>query len=119
VRRWLFLASLAVASVLVLTGFAQPNPPPAPNSPPSTPPDSVVAAATQAAAGQLGVTADEVVVVASEQRDWPDSSLGCPEPGRAYAQIITPGYRVTIDTADGASEVQVHTNLDGSRAVLC
>src|SRR5216683_7053448 len=78
------------------------------------PPDFVIEVAVQAAADQLGVTADNLVVVASEQRDWPDTSLGCPQPGRAYAQIVTPGYLITIDTADGATEVQVHTNPDAS-----
>ncbi len=28
--------------------------------------------------------------------DWPDSSLGVPVPGRIYAPVITPGYRLFI-----------------------
>jgi hypothetical protein len=31
-----------------------------------------------------------------EEVTWPDASLGCPEPGMAYAQMLTPGFRVTL-----------------------
>ncbi|MEM1263037.1 MAG: hypothetical protein AAGH76_11630 [Pseudomonadota bacterium] len=27
---------------------------------------------------------------------WRDTSIGCPQPGQAYGQVITPGYRVTL-----------------------
>ena len=82
------------------------------------PPDSVIQAAVDAASAQLGVPADNLIVVMTAQRDWPDVSLGCPEPGRTYAQVITPGYVVTIDTDDLVTEVQVNTDT-GSRATIC
>ena len=28
--------------------------------------------------------------------EWPDSSLGCPQQGRSYLQVITPGYLVSL-----------------------
>jgi hypothetical protein len=31
-----------------------------------------------------------------EEKDWPDSSLGCPQPGMAYLQVITPGYLIVL-----------------------
>ena len=34
--------------------------------------------------------------------DWRDSSLGCPKPGMAYLDVITPGHRVTL-RANGRS----------------
>ena len=40
---------------------------------------------------EQSISLDDVVAV-----DWPDSSLGCPEPGRSYAPIIMSGYRVTL-----------------------
>lgn len=83
------------------------------------PPDSVIEAALEAAAGQLQVSTDRLVVVATEARDWPDSSLGCPEPGHAYAQIVTPGWLITIDTDDAADEVMVHSTRVGDRVVIC
>jgi hypothetical protein len=81
--------------------------------------DTVMAAAAKAAADRLQIATDELVVVTTEPRDWPDSSLGCPQPGRAYAQIITPGYLVTIARLDDGDEVLVHTDENGQRVVIC
>lgn len=48
---------------------------------------------------------------------WPDSSLGCPQPGMNYMQMITPGYRVTIlDTASGKTH-SVH--VGSGHAIVC
>lgn len=82
------------------------------------PPTSVVQAALDAASAQLDVATDNLVVVMAAQRDWPDTSLGCPEPGRTYAQVITPGYVLTIDTDDLVTEIQVNTDTE-SRATIC
>jgi hypothetical protein len=82
------------------------------------PPDSVIQAAVDAASANLGVPAENLIVVMTAQRDWADSSLGCPEPDRTYAQVITPGYVVTVDTDDLATEIQVNTDT-GSRAAIC
>ncbi len=82
------------------------------------PPAAVIQVALDAASAQLGVSADQLIVVMTAQRDWSDSSLGCPEPGRTYAQVITPGYAVTIDTDDLVTEIQVNTDR-GTRAVIC
>ena len=47
-------------------------------------------------------------VVKVEKVDWPDTSLGCPQPGMMYAQVITPGYRVIL--SDGTKEYEYHTD---------
>lgn len=31
-----------------------------------------------------------------EEMTWPDASLGCPEPGMVYAQVLSPGYRFKL-----------------------
>ena len=49
---------------------------------------------------------------------WPDASLGCPQEGMMYAQVLTPGYLVVIRDAGGA-EHSVHTNEDASSAIVC
>lgn len=43
---------------------------------------------------QIPVTSIQVTSVIST--DWPDSSLGYPEPGMVYAQVITPGYVILL-----------------------
>jgi hypothetical protein len=67
---------------------------------PGAVPEAVVTAAVADAADRAGVDPAAVVVVSTEARDFPDGSLGCPEPGMLYTQAITPGYRVVVE-ADG------------------
>lgn len=59
--------------------------------------------------------AAQVRVISAQRVDWPDSSLGCPQPGFMYSQIVTPGYRITVE-ANGRHEY--HTDL-ASRFVVC
>lgn len=75
------------------------------------------AAARGLLARELGVDGADFNLVSSESVRWSDTSLGCPEPGYAYAQVITPGHRLVFDL-DGTS-YEVHTNEDGSLAVIC
>lgn len=51
------------------------------------------------AAERTGVPLTALVVVRSQFVEWPDGSLGCPEPGMLYPQVITAGYWVQIDAA--------------------
>lgn len=46
---------------------------------------------------------------------WPDASLGCPEPDRIYAQVLTPGYAVLLSC--GKDEYEYRT--DGRRILIC
>jgi hypothetical protein len=68
-----------------------------------------------ALAGQLAIPAKEIQVLEVEAVEWPDASLGCPQPGMMYAQVITPGYRVRLRA--GEATYTLHT--DGKRAVSC
>jgi hypothetical protein len=47
--------------------------------------------------------------------DWPDTSLGCPEKGKSYAQVVTPGFKVLLQL--NTKVYRVHVG-DG-RAVVC
>jgi hypothetical protein len=72
--------------------------------------------AIAAAAAKLGAATDSLKLIYASQRDWPDSSLGCPEPGKFYAQVITPGWIVLIG---GSGEVlEYHTDAN-QNVVLC
>lgn len=66
-------------------------------------------------AERLAVPREQVQVLEVEDVEWPDTSLGCPEPGMMYAQVITPGYRVRLRV--GEATYTLHT--DGKRAVSC
>ncbi len=64
-----------------------------------------------------GVSADQINVIQVEAREWPDSSLGCPEAGGFYAQVITPGYLIRV-TAAGQT-LEYHTDASGENITLC
>jgi len=50
-------------------------------------------------AAKLVMPADDIKVLESGEAMWPDASLGMPEPGRMYAQMLTEGFRVILDVA--------------------
>ena len=67
-------------------------------------------------AQKLSVKEDAISVASIEEVEWRDSSLGCPQPDVMYMQVITPGYRITLD-AQGKRYVY-HTNM-GDQVILC
>lgn len=63
--------------------------------------DEAARAAARLAMARLaeeeGLEAEKVVSI--EAVEWPDASLGCPEEGKMYAQVVTPGHRVVLEAA--------------------
>jgi hypothetical protein len=51
-----------------------------------------------------------------ERREWSDSALGCPEPGRLYTPVMTPGW--LIEVRSGGKAFEYHTD-NGTSFVLC
>jgi hypothetical protein len=78
--------------------------------------DSFIALAKNDLAQRLSVAADQISVISAEATDWPDASIGCPKAGSAYAQVITPGYRIGLEQAQ--KQYEYHTDLKG-QFVLC
>jgi hypothetical protein len=74
-------------------------------------------AARRDLAGRAGVAASQIVVVSAAGVDWPDSALGCPQPGFAYSQIVTPGYKFVLEASGKTYEY--HTDRVGQRVVYC
>lgn len=54
----------------------------------------------------LGIGAEQVVVQEVLPTEFPDASLGVPEPGMTYAQVVTPGYVIRL--AAGGKVYQYH-----------
>lgn len=88
------------------------NPPEtaAPTATPAPQPDNRDLALADLAA-KLSIAPDAITVKAVERIEWPDASLGCPQPGMMYAQVITPGYRIVLEV-DGKS-YEYHTGGRG------
>ena len=77
--------------------------------------DRAVATARAALAEGQGLKLEQVVVDNASLREWPDASLGCPEKGKLYAQVVTPGYRVLLRVGKTLHVVHVA----GPSAVVC
>lgn len=73
------------------------------------------AIALQTVAEALGIAAAGARVISSEFREFPDASLDCPQPGMAYAQVITPGHRVLVEANGRRFDVRVA----GTRGRIC
>lgn len=68
-------------------------------------------------AARLGVSIDQIAVVSVVFVEWRDASLGCPQPGMMYAQVITPGYRILLRGEEKLYEY--HSARGGDKAVFC
>ena len=80
-------------------------------------PNDIESAARKLLADELDVAEGGFKLENSEKVEWPDASLGCPQEGYAYAQVVTPGYKLVFKNADKL--YPVHTNADGSQMVVC
>jgi hypothetical protein len=67
-------------------------------------------------ARQLQVDPADVQVVAAEPTEWPDACLGAGTPAEACAQVVTPGYVVTLRVA--GQDYTYHTDPQGYQARL-
>lgn len=80
-------------------------------------PGEIVGVARKYLAAQLDVDEGSFKLDGSESVAWADASLGCPQEGMGYAQVVTPGYRLMFDLA--GTPYSVHTDSDGSHMVIC
>lgn len=67
-------------------------------------------------ASRLNINITEIRVIEALAVSWPDTSLGCPQPGLAYAQVITPGYRIILEAK--GEQYPYHTDM-GGHFLLC
>jgi hypothetical protein len=77
--------------------------------------DEAIATARKALAEREGQRDAAAEVVSADAMEWPDSSLGCPEKGKLYAQALTRGYRVVL--REGQAVHVVH--VSGADVVVC
>lgn len=114
----LVLAACGPAGVATLTLTAAPT-----IAPTQTPADEPTAtdartypegilAAIEALSASTGISADQIHVATFEAVEWGNACLGLAQPDEACAEVITPGYRVTLRA--GEAEYVFHTNADGS-----
>lgn len=74
-----------------------------------------VAVAKQALAERMKVTTDQIELISVKSVQFRDSSLGCPQKGMVYLQVITPGYQVMLSLEGQTYDYRVA----GQKTILC
>lgn len=69
------------------------------------------------AAERTGVDSAQVEIVSVTGETFNNSSLGCPEPGQAYTQVITPGHIVIVRAGD--AELDYRVGVQSETFKLC
>ena len=59
--------------------------------------ESLIEKAKEHLAQRLAVSTNEISLVEAKSVMWPDSSLGCPQEGMVYTQVLTPGYLILLE----------------------
>ena len=127
-QSWLYTVTGCLLFSLALTGCQPITAPPA-NAPVPAQPSGdttnlsslesqLVEQATALVQAEVGAQAAVVELVSIEAVNWPDSSLGCPQPDMAYAQMITPGYRIILQHSGQHYEFHA-ANQPGSEPIRC
>ncbi len=95
------------------------EPTPMPTTTPVITPDpqssNPVDAAKLDLAKLLGIDISKISVLSQDAVDWPDSCLGVKQQGVYCAQMISPGFKIVLQS--GGQTYEYHTNLSGSAVV--
>ena len=63
-------------------------------------------------ATRLKIDASSIVTVSAQAMSWPDGSLGCPQPGMLYTQVMVDGALIQL-SVDGTS-YSYHSGASGA-----
>ncbi|MGI9291219.1 MAG: hypothetical protein ACR2QG_08075 [Gammaproteobacteria bacterium] len=86
----------------------------------STPAEQGPAALAQSTVAQYaGVNYKEVQILSTEPVEFSDSSLGCPEPGMGYLQVITPGHIVIAEVDGQEGPQRFDVRVSGRLGKVC
>jgi hypothetical protein len=78
--------------------------------------ESLIEMAKNDLAQRLSISVGEISLVEARSVVWPDSSLGCPQAGIMYAQVLTPGFLILLE--HGGVITEYHANR-GNYVVAC
>jgi hypothetical protein len=70
----------------------------------ASPQQAIVEQARADLAEKLEIRENEIAVESVKETTFPDASLGAPQPGRSYAQVLTPGYTIKLIAGDTVYE---------------
>lgn len=67
-------------------------------------------------AQRLSISITLIRFIEVDEVTWPDSSLGCPQDGMAYAQVLTPGYLIRLEYSN--NQYEYHSGK-GAEVIYC
>ena len=65
-------------------------------------------------AQRLSISATQINVLEVKNVVWPDSSLGCPQPGVTYMQVLTQGYLILL----GHNEIKFEYHANNKNSLI-
>ena len=77
---------------------------------------ALIALAVEDLAKRLSIPADQIQLKEAAKVVWPDSSIGCPQPGMLYTDVLTPGYLILL-SANGR-DYEFHAGK-GPQVIYC
>jgi len=92
------------------------EPSPMPQNLSSTNLEMLIGMAKEDLAERLSIPVSEIILLDARDVTWSNSSLGCPQPGMAYAEVLTPGYLILLQAND--REYEYHASR-GTELVHC
>ena len=78
--------------------------------------ESLIEKAKADLAQRLATSVTEITLKEATPMTWPDSSLGCPQEGMMYTQVLTPGYLILLEHA--GNRYEYHASR-GNTLVTC
>jgi hypothetical protein len=90
--------------------------PPSQSTPAASNLQNLIDKATQDLAQRLSISATQINIVNATEVVWPDGSLGCPQKGMAYIQVLTPGYLIVLEVDN--NNYEYHANK-GTFVIYC
>lgn len=95
---------------------ATPLTPPSIPMPPSDLEANLVKLAKLDLEQRFSIAPDEIKLIEVEEVVWRDSSLGCPQEGMMYLQVLTPGYLIVLHA--GGKDYEYHAGM-GMDVIYC
>ena len=89
---------------------------PAPTKTPNNGLQILIEKAKENLAQRLSISETEITIVEATDVVWSDSSLGCPQKGMVYADVLTPGFLIILSANN--AEYEYHSSK-GTEVIYC
>jgi hypothetical protein len=107
---------VVITSTPTRTGSTQEQTTPFPTIPSEAGMQDLINRAMTDLSQRLAISVNEIVLLEATSVVWPDGSLGCPQEGMQYAQVLTPGYLIRLQSGD--QEYEYHASR-GTTVIYC